>query len=78
MPGINGLEATAKIKQLPGVAETAIFVITASVLEDNREEVLASGAVEFICKPFREADLFEKIKKNGNCSPHFSKFVQRA
>jgi DNA-binding response OmpR family regulator len=35
--------------------------VTASALDENRLELLAIGADEFISKPFREAELFQKI-----------------
>ncbi|MBU2509887.1 transporter substrate-binding domain-containing protein [bacterium] len=64
MPEMGGIEATEKIKQLPGGDKTVVFAVTASVLDDEREKIALSGAAEFIHKPFREADLFEKIKQH--------------
>ena len=39
-----------------------IIAVTASLLEENRQEVLAGGADDFIGKPFREVELFQKIQ----------------
>ena len=61
MPVMNGLEATRRIRAAPGGKETAIIALTASVLEDDRQEVERSGADDFLAKPCREDQLLEKI-----------------
>ena len=38
-----------------------IIAVTASALDENRQELMAIGADDFISKPFREAELFQKI-----------------
>jgi DNA-binding response OmpR family regulator len=35
--------------------------VTASAMDENRQELLEIGADDFISKPFREAELFQKI-----------------
>lgn len=64
MPVMDGLEATKIIKKLPGGDKVVIFAVTASVLEDEQKNVIACGAAEFIHKPFREAELFQKIEQH--------------
>jgi CheY-like chemotaxis protein len=61
MPGLDGLEVIRRVRQLPSGAKTPIMVVTASAFEENRKEVLAAGGDDFLGKPFREQDLFEKI-----------------
>ena len=61
MPVMDGFEAIRKIKAMPYGRETVIFGVTASVLADERDAVLAAGAAEFIRKPFREHELFDAI-----------------
>jgi CheY-like chemotaxis protein len=63
MPVMNGLEATRKIKADPRGKETAIVVLTASVLDGDRRTVFESGADDFLSKPCREDELLEKIRK---------------
>jgi CheY-like chemotaxis protein len=38
-----------------------IIAVTASAMDDNRQELMEVGADDFIGKPFREAELFQKI-----------------
>jgi len=62
MPKMDGHEATRRIKDSPGGGETPIIAVTASALEEQRHEALASGADDFVRKPFKEADLFDSIR----------------
>ena len=41
--------------------DVKIIAVTASAMEDNRKELMEIGADDFISKPFREAELFQKI-----------------
>jgi DNA-binding response OmpR family regulator len=61
MPVMDGHEAIRRIRALPGGNEPKVIAVTASALDENRQELLAIGADDFISKPFREADLFAKI-----------------
>jgi len=64
MPEKTGYEASAEIKQLPGGESTIIIALTASIFEDEKEKVLASGCDDFVNKPFRQTEIFEKILKH--------------
>lgn len=61
MPVMDGLEATRRIRALPNGSSFAIIAVTASVFEEDRRKALDAGADDFLRKPFREAELFEKI-----------------
>jgi CheY-like chemotaxis protein len=58
---MDGLEATQRIKGDPRGKETAIVVLTASAMDDDRKIAVQSGADDFLPKPCREDELFEKI-----------------
>jgi len=62
MPIMDGLEATRRIKAAPGGKETAIVVLTASAMEEDRRTVARSGADDFQSKPCREDELLEKMR----------------
>jgi CheY-like chemotaxis protein len=62
MPVMDGLEATRRIKADPRGKETAIVVLTASALDEDRRAVAQGGADDFIAKPCREEELLEKIR----------------
>jgi CheY-like chemotaxis protein len=61
MPVMDGHEAIRRIRALPDGAKAKIIAVTASAMDENRQELLEIGADDFISKPFREAELFEKI-----------------
>lgn len=62
MPLVDGLEATRRIKADPRGANTAIIILTASALDEERRMSVQSGADDFLPKPCREDDLFESIR----------------
>jgi PAS domain S-box-containing protein len=61
MPVMDGHEAIRRIRGRRGGDIPKIIAVTASAMDENRVELLAIGANEFISKPFREAELFQKI-----------------
>jgi len=62
MPVMDGKEATRRIKSMEAKQETVIIAVTASVLEQDREDILSAGVDDFLPKPFREQELFEMIQ----------------
>ncbi len=61
MPVMDGHEAIRRIRAMAGGGDTKIIAVTASAMDDNRQELMEVGADDFIGKPFREAELFQKI-----------------
>ena len=61
MPVMDGHEAIRRIRAMAGGEDPKIIAVTASAMDENRQELLAIGADDFISKPFREAELFQKI-----------------
>jgi FixJ family two-component response regulator len=60
MPGIDGLELQRNLisanKRIP------IIFISARATDRERREAIAGGAVDFLCKPFREDALFNALQ----------------
>ncbi len=61
MPVMDGHEAIRRIRAMAGGEGPKIIAVTASAMDENRQELLGVGADDFISKPFREAELFQKI-----------------
>src|SRR5205823_9434424 len=61
MPVMDGHEAIRRIRALPNGAKPKIIAVTASAMDENRQELMEIGADDFLSKPFREAELFQKI-----------------
>ncbi|MDO8466088.1 MAG: ATP-binding protein [Gallionella sp.] len=59
MPVMDGLEATQRIRALPGGKDVKIAAVTASAFADQRDEMLAAGMDDFVRKPYRPAEIFD-------------------
>ncbi len=64
MPVLDGYEATRQIRTIPGNENTKIIALTASAFEEDRQKVLHAGCDDFVCKPFREEELFAKMHEH--------------
>lgn len=62
MPVIDGLEATRRIKADSRGTGTAIIVLTASALDEDRRVVSEARADAFLTKPCPEEELLEKMR----------------
>ncbi|PSB55013.1 hypothetical protein C7B77_16375 [Chamaesiphon polymorphus CCALA 037] len=63
MPGLDGLQAIAHIRQMPAIAQTPIIALTALAMPGDREKCLACGANEYLSKPAKLKQVRETIHK---------------
>ncbi len=63
MPVLDGLEATQQIRQLPGGDKVKIVAITASVLRDQRDEIISAGHDDFVHKPYRAGEIYDCLRR---------------
>lgn len=61
LPGINGLEATARLKASPLLAAIPIIAMTADGA-DNRTYYIAAGCDGYVPKPFSRNELLTTIQ----------------
>jgi two-component system, sensor histidine kinase and response regulator len=61
MPVMDGREAIRRIRTMADGAGPKIIAVTASAMDENRQELMKIGADDFLSKPFREEELFQKI-----------------
>ncbi len=61
LPGIDGLAATALLKQDPVTAGIPIIALTAMAMKVDEERSQVAGCDAYIAKPLRYRDLYEAI-----------------
>lgn len=66
MPNMNGIESTRQIRNYErqhGLSPTPIVAVTANVLPEERRRFIEVGMVDFISKPYVEADIAALLEK---------------
>jgi CheY-like chemotaxis protein len=53
LPGMDGLEATRRLRSDPALRKTAIVALTAHAMRGEEERAIAAGCDGFITKPIR-------------------------
>jgi signal transduction histidine kinase/DNA-binding response OmpR family regulator len=61
MPVMDGYETTRRIRETSGGGAVRIIAVTAGAFDEMRKEAFDLGVDEYIAKPFREGELFEKV-----------------
>jgi two-component system cell cycle response regulator DivK len=51
LPDISGVEALARIRQVPTLDAVPVLAVSASVMPDEQQRIVASGFDAFIAKP---------------------------
>lgn len=62
MPGLNGFEVCYRLKNKPGTAEIPVIFITAVSDTASIIKGFSTGAVDYITKPFIQAELLARVK----------------
>ena len=62
MPKLDGIEVLRKLKADPLTAAIPVVMITASAQKADAERALREGAVGYIIKPFRIAELRDCVR----------------
>ena len=62
LPGVDGWEATRRLKCDPRLRHIPVIAVTAHVMEGDREKALAAGCDDYDTKPFQFPRLAGKIE----------------
>ena len=63
LPGMDGLEATRRLKQNPLTAKIPVVAITAHAMRGDEERVRAAGCDGYISKPINTRELAGTVRK---------------
>jgi two-component system cell cycle response regulator DivK len=61
LPGMDGLAATARLKQSPATAAIPIVALTALAMKEDQGKALAAGCDAYIAKPIHYQELYVTI-----------------
>ena len=62
MPEMSGVQLLAKLREDPSFADVPVIFMTARAQPQERRDLIASGAVDVIVKPFDPISLGDQIK----------------
>jgi len=60
---IDGIQATQKIRLIPGYEKTPVVAITAFAMEKEKEEFLKKGCTHYISKPFEKHNFISVLNQ---------------
>ena len=65
MPEMTGIEFVAAVRQPPYLSRARIVMVTTETEVPQIAQALASGADEYVMKPFTKESIFEKLRLLG-------------
>lgn len=69
LPGMDGLAATALLKQDPLTAHIPVIALTAMAMKEDREKNRLAGCDAYVIKPLRYKELYQVIDALLNTPP---------
>ena len=66
LPGIDGIEALARLKGDERTASVPVLALTAQAMSGDRERFLAVGFDGYLSKPVDVAELIQAVKEHCN------------
>ena len=62
MPGLDGYEVYRRLREIPSLAETPVFFLSARAKDEDRARGMATGVVEYVTKPFDPSSLVALVR----------------
>jgi two-component system cell cycle response regulator DivK len=63
LPGIDGYEATRRIKAVPGLRSTPLIAVTSYALSGDDVKAMAAGCDRYVTKPYSPRALLKIIRE---------------
>jgi two-component system cell cycle response regulator DivK len=64
LPGIDGYEATRRIKAEPALESVPIIVVTSYALSGDQNKAFAAGCAAYVSKPYSPRQLLATIREH--------------
>ena len=61
LPGMDGLEATRKLKEQPATADIPVIAVTSYAMKGDREKALAAGCAGYVTKPIDKKTFIQEV-----------------
>ena len=61
LPGMDGLEATKKLKENPATRDIPVVAVTSYAMKGDRESAAAAGCVGYITKPIDKTTFLHEV-----------------
>ncbi len=61
LPGMDGLEATRKLKEEPATRDIPVVAVTSYAMKGDREKALAAGCAGYITKPIDKDTFVQEV-----------------
>jgi two-component system cell cycle response regulator DivK len=62
LPGMDGLEATRRIKGAPETREVPVIAVSALARDEDRFRAMESGCDDYVCKPYKIKTLIHAVE----------------
>jgi len=69
LPGIDGLEATRKLKEQPATADIPVIAVTSYAMKGDREKALAAGCAGYVTKPIDKNTFIQEVAAHLAANP---------
>jgi DNA-binding response OmpR family regulator len=66
MPHLDGLEATRQLRAMAGFADTVIFILSASVFQEQKQYAMSVGGNAFLNKPLDLDEMLAAMTKHSH------------
>jgi two-component system cell cycle response regulator DivK len=63
LPGLDGYEATRRIKAIPALSQIPVIVVTSYALSGDDVKAFEAGCDAYVAKPFSPRGLLAKIRE---------------
>lgn len=61
LPGMNGLEATKKLKENPPTRDIPVVAVTSYAMKGDREDAAAAGCASYVTKPIDKTTFLREV-----------------
>lgn len=69
LPGMNGFEALKRLRENPATATIPVMAVTASVMTQDQEKIMAAGFDAFQKKPLELDEFLEALRRALKSAP---------